>query len=39
MQTLYRIEFFSERTYGTATPGPVSDKLLVDVYEHWLEPA
>ena len=38
VQPLYRIEFFQSDLWNEY-PGPASDKLLVDVYEHWLEPA
>ncbi len=38
MQPLYRIEF-SQNDLWDGYSGPASDKLLVDVYQHWLEPA
>ena len=38
MQPLYRIEF-SQNDLWDGYSGPTSDKLLVDVYQHWLEPA
>ncbi len=37
-QPLYRVEFVQADIWDTYH-GPVTDKLLMDIYEHWLEPA
>lgn len=37
-QALYRVEFDQVQVWDRYG-GPVGDKLLVDIYEHWLEPA
>lgn len=34
---LYRIEF-AQPDLWSGYPGPASDRLLVDIYEHWLDP-
>ena len=36
-QPLYRVEFDQTHVWDQY-PGPASDKLWVDLYEHWLEP-
>ena len=36
-QTLYRVEF-AQHTVWDGYQGPAGDKILVDIYEHWLEP-
>ena len=36
-QPLYRVEF-AQTELWSQYPGPAADKLLVDVYQHWLEP-
>ena len=36
-QPLYRIEFFQSQVWSEYS-GPVSDKIFVDIYQHWLEP-
>jgi hypothetical protein len=36
-QTLYRVEF-AQHTVWDGYQGPADDKILVDIYEHWLEP-
>jgi nitrile hydratase len=36
-QPLYRVEFAQTEVWGHYR-GPASDKILVDLYEHWLEP-
>ena len=35
---LYRVEFAQTRVWRRYR-GPESDKILVDIYEHWLDPA
>ena len=35
---LYRVEF-RQTDVWQRYPGPAADKLLVDIYEHWLDPA
>ena len=37
-QPLYRVEF-SQGQVWERYAGPAGDKLLVDIYEHWLDPA
>lgn len=37
-QPLYRVEFAQTDLWGQYR-GPACDKVLVDVYQHWLEPA
>ena len=37
-QPLYRVEF-SQSQVWSAYAGPGSDKIYVDIYQHWLEPA
>lgn len=37
-QPLYRVEF-SQTEVWDRYPGPTSDKVLVDIYQHWLDPA
>ena len=37
-QPLYQVEFVQVEVWDGYT-GPAGDKLLVDIYEHWLEPA
>lgn len=36
-QPLYRVEF-EQREVWAEYPGPAGDKLLVDIYQHWLDP-
>jgi hypothetical protein len=36
-QPLYRVEFVQTEVWGHYR-GPATDKILVDLYEHWLEP-
>jgi nitrile hydratase len=36
-QPLYRVEFLQNQVW-TGYGGPGSDKIYVDIYEHWLEP-
>jgi hypothetical protein len=36
-QPLYRVEFAQTEVWRDYR-GPASDKILVDLYEHWLEP-
>ena len=38
-RALYRIEFEQRELWGDRYTGPSGDRLLVDIYEHWLEPA
>ncbi len=33
---LYRVEF-AQTDLWSGYPGPASDRLLIDIYEHWLE--
>ena len=37
-QPLYRVEFAQPQVWPGYT-GPDSDKIYVDIYQHWLEPA
>jgi hypothetical protein len=37
-QPLYRVEFAQAQIWPDYR-GPATDKLLVDIYQHWLEPA
>ncbi len=37
-QHLYRVQFFQKQVWDEYR-GPGQDKLLVDLYDHWLEPA
>ncbi len=37
-QPLYRVEFDQAQVWPEYR-GPASDKILVDIYQHWLEPA
>ena len=37
-QPLYRVEFRQHRVWDHYS-GPATDKVLVDIYEHWLNPA
>ena len=37
-QPLYRVEF-SQHQVWPRYDGPDADKILVDIYQHWLEPA
>ncbi len=37
-RVLYLVGFGAAHVWGTAR-APAGDRLLVDVYEHWLEPA
>ena len=37
-KSLYRVEFTQVEVWDNY-PGPATDKVLVDIYEHWLEPA
>ncbi len=37
-QPLYRVEFAQHQVWP-GYPGPAADKILVDLYQHWLEPA
>jgi len=37
-QPLYRVEFDQTQVWDRYT-GPATDKVLVDIYQHWLEPA
>ena len=36
-QPLYRVEFAQDQVWEHYR-GPSADKLLVDIYEHWLDP-
>lgn len=36
-QPLYRVEFAQTALWGRYR-GPAHDKLLLDLYQHWLEP-
>ena len=36
---LYLIEFDMEHLWGKRHTGPPGDRLLVDIFEHWLQPA
>jgi len=36
-QPLYRVEF-TQRSVWDRYQGPSGDKILVDIYEHWLDP-
>lgn len=36
-QVLYKVRFMQTRVWP-AYPGPASDTLEADIYEHWLEP-
>ena len=36
-QPLYRVEFGQTEVWAKYT-GPAKDKILVDIYQHWLEP-
>jgi nitrile hydratase len=36
-QPLYRVEFGQSEVWAEYL-GPVKDKILVDIYQHWLEP-
>lgn len=36
-QPLYRVEFVQGQVWDRYQ-GPVNDKVLVDLYEHWLDP-
>jgi len=38
VQPLYQVEFPQTRVW-TEYGGPGSDKIYVDIYEHWLEPS
>ncbi len=35
-QPLYRVEF-EQKEVWTEYPGPTQDKVLVDIYQHWLD--
>ena len=37
-QPLYRVEFAQKDLWDNYR-GPETDKLLIDIYQHWLEPA
>ena len=37
-QPLYRVEFEQGRVWADYR-GPARDKIVVDIYQHWLEPA
>lgn len=37
-QPLYRVEFLQTQVWPNY-PGPAADKIVVDLYQHWLEPA
>ncbi len=37
-QPLYRVEFLQSQVWDNYS-GPPADKILVDIYQHWLEPA
>jgi hypothetical protein len=37
-QPLYRVEFAQSEVWGQYQ-GPAVDKVLVDIYQHWLHPA
>ena len=37
-QPLYRVEF-DQRDIWTRYDGPGADKIYVDIYQHWLDPA
>ena len=37
-QPLYRVEFLQAQVWS-GYDGPGSDKIYVDIYQHWLEPA
>ncbi len=36
---LYLVEFRMEHLWGEGYRGPTADRLLVDIFEHWLKPA
>lgn len=36
-QPLYRVEFEQKEVWAKY-PGPARDKVLVDIYQHWLDP-
>ena len=36
-QPLYRVAFAQDSVWGRYQ-GPTGDKILVDIYEHWLDP-
>ena len=38
-QDLYLVAFDMQDLWGERFDGPSGDVLLVDIYEHWLEPA
>ncbi len=38
MQPLYRVEFLQTQVWSQYS-GPPADKVLVDIYQHWLDPA
>lgn len=37
-QVLYRVEFDQAEVWPDY-PGPTTDRVCVDIYDHWLEPA
>jgi nitrile hydratase len=39
LRTLYLVGFRQSDVWGSRYQGPSADKLFVDIYEHWLEPA
>ena len=39
MRTLYFVGFNQSDVWGSRYHGAPGDKLFVDIYEHWLEPA
>ena len=38
-QPLYRVLFDQSDLWGTRYVGPVGDRLEIEIYDHWLEPA
>lgn len=37
-RTLYRVEFDQTELWGDRYTGPRIDRLIIDIFEHWLEP-
>ena len=38
-QPLYRVAFLQREVWGERYKGPAHDKVYVDLYDHWLQPA
>ena len=38
-RALYRVRFRAGASCGRTMPAPPADSAVVDIYEHWLEPA